>query len=107
MIHDFESLETPETLDADLCIIGSGAAGITLAREFLGSGLRVAVLAGGARSQTRPDQDLYNSEIVGLPHPGTHEGRARTFGGTTTLWGGQALPLDAIDFEPRDRKSVV
>lgn len=101
MIHDFGSRETPETLEADLCVIGSGAAGITIAREFLGSGLRVAVLAGGGRSQTRPDQDLYNSEIVGLPHPGTHEGRARTFGGTTTLWGGQALPLDEIDFERR------
>ena len=101
MIHDFDNWEAPGPLDADLCIIGSGAAGITIAREFLGSGLRVALLAGGARSQTRPDQDLYNSEIVGLPHPGTHEGRARTFGGTTTLWGGQALPLDLIDFEPR------
>ena len=101
MILDFGSTETPDTLDADLCVIGSGAAGITIAREFLESGLKVAVLAGGAREQTQPDQDLYHSEIVGLPHAGTHEGRARTFGGTTTLWGGQALPLDTIDFEPR------
>ncbi|MDQ2798711.1 MAG: GMC family oxidoreductase [Armatimonadota bacterium] len=101
MIQDFDSAQISDTLDADLCIIGSGAAGITIAKEFLDSGLKVIVLAGGSRTQTREDQALYNSRIVGLPHPGTHEGRARTFGGTTTLWGGQALPLDTIDFEPR------
>ena len=101
MICDYDSPQVPENLEADLCVIGSGAAGITIAREFLQSGLRVAVLAGGSREQTRQDQTLYDSQIVGLPHPGTHEGRARTFGGTTTLWGGQALPLDRIDFETR------
>ena len=101
MITDYDDPQTPQTVQADVCIIGSGAAGITLAREFLGSGIRVAVLAGGSRRQEQADQELYASSVVGLPHKGTHEGRARVFGGTTTLWGGQALPLDAIDFEPR------
>ena len=47
-------------------------------------------------------QDLYRSRVVGLKHKGIHDGRARVHGGTTTLWAGQALPLDPIDFEPRD-----
>jgi choline dehydrogenase-like flavoprotein len=39
--------------------------------------------------------------VVGLPHTGVREGRARVFGGTTTLWGGQALRLDAFDLQKR------
>jgi len=39
--------------------------------------------------------------VVGLPHTGVHEGRARVFGGTTTLWGGQALRLDAFDLQKK------
>ena len=44
---------------------------------------------------------MYDSEIVGLPHDSIEQGRARIFGGTTTLWGGQALRFDDIDFEKR------
>jgi thioredoxin reductase len=38
----------PETkLDFDLCIVGAGAAGITIAREFLNTNLRACVLESG------------------------------------------------------------
>ena len=101
MIQSFDEIQTPDTLSTDLCIIGSGAAGITIANEFLKSGIDVIVLAGGNRRLKDADQDLYRSTIVGLPHEGTHSGRVRMFGGTTTVWGGQALPLNDIDFERR------
>ena len=101
MITDFHTAPTAEIIQADICVIGSGAAGITIAGEFLGSGVKVAVLAGGSRRQQQADQALYTSRVAGLPHKGTHEGRFRVFGGTTTAWGGQALPLDESDFQPR------
>jgi hypothetical protein len=47
-------------------------------------------------------KDPYRSKVVGLPHTGVHTGRVRVFGGTTTLWAGQALALSPIDFEARD-----
>jgi choline dehydrogenase-like flavoprotein len=102
MIADMNQLDLQSHRSADVCIIGAGAAGIAMAREFLGTSHSVIVLeAGGSRFE--PDsQEPYKSEVVGLAHSGIHHGRARVFGGTTTLWAGQALPLFDTDFVERD-----
>lgn len=102
MIVDFYSADAPTEIDADLCIVGAGAAGIALALEFVGAGERVVVLESGGESFEPETQRLYDSELCGLPCVSVHEGRARRFGGTTTMWAGQALALDEIDFEARD-----
>ena len=40
MIEDLAGLETGKVLDVDdLCVIGAGAAGVTIAKQLLGSGL--------------------------------------------------------------------
>jgi choline dehydrogenase-like flavoprotein len=97
MIRDFAEFDDGAVVAADICIVGGGAAGITLAREFIGTHFSVLMLEGGGLEAEAESQSLYDSEVVGLPHTGVHEGRARVFGGTTTLWGGQALRLDAFD----------
>jgi choline dehydrogenase-like flavoprotein len=102
MLADFKDGSLPLVFRPDICIVGSGAAGITLAVELDRSGLDVLILAGGSRQYDDASQALYKSDVVGLNHNGIHNGRARIHGGTTTLWGGQALPLNAIDFEQRD-----
>jgi choline dehydrogenase-like flavoprotein len=102
MILDFDSADTPPEIEADLCLAGAGAAGIALALEFVGAGQRVVVLESGGECFEPATQRLYDSELHGLPCASVHEGRARRFGGTTTMWAGQALPLDEIDFEARD-----
>ena len=101
MILDLNSLEDASKLSADICIIGAGAAGITLAREFVGSSCRVLLLEGGGLDAEPESQSLYESEVIGVPHCGIHTGRARVFGGTTTLWAGQALRFDANEFRQR------
>src|SRR5882724_1713618 len=101
MIKDFLEFNDQTTVNSDLCIVGAGAAGITIAREFLGTARTVVVLESGGLSSDRETHKLYDSEIVGLPHTGIHEGRARVFGGTTTLWGGQALRLSDFDLVKR------
>src|SRR5216684_6405838 len=101
MIGDFAEFDDGAAVAADICIVGGGAAGITLAREFIGTRFTVLMLEGGGLEAEAETQKLYDSEVVGLPHTGIHEGRARIFGGTTTLWGGQALRLDEFDFTER------
>lgn len=102
MLIDFREHPHGQEIRADVCILGSGAAGITLARELDGSGLDVVILAGGAARHDPACEALYRSDVVGLKHEGVHNGRARVHGGTTTLWAGQALTFDPIDFERRD-----
>jgi choline dehydrogenase-like flavoprotein/diketogulonate reductase-like aldo/keto reductase len=101
MLHDFDSPASPVPAHADVCIIGAGAAGILLATELAKARRRVILLEGGGRQQEQRSQDIYRSEITGLPYAGIHNGRFRTYGGTTTQWGGQILELDDFDFEPR------
>src|SRR5271169_3488151 len=101
MIVDFQDFSDGYSFDSDLCVIGCGAAGITIAREFLGTKFKVVILESGGEKWEDVTQDLYASEVTGLPHKGIHAGRARIFGGTTTLWAGQTLPLDAVDFRKR------
>lgn len=102
MLQDFNDITSGEALTADICIIGSGAAGISIAREFINSSTSVLVLEGGSNVFKSQHQEPYKSQVVGLPHEGIHSGRIRTLGGTTTKWAGQSLPLFDIDFQHRD-----
>ena len=101
MIQDFHEFQDGAVVSADVCIVGAGAAGITIAREFIGTHHSVVLLESGGIAAEAETQRLYDSEIVGLPHDSIEQGRARIFGGTTTLWGGQALRFDDIDFKKR------
>ena len=102
MIQFLDQLPDSTThIEADICIVGAGATGLALASEFLNSKLRVVVVEAGGRNPDPKTQSLYNANVTGNPHQGVHNGRARVYGGTTTLWGGQALPLNTSVFEPR------
>ncbi|MBP0492626.1 GMC oxidoreductase [Pararoseomonas indoligenes] len=102
MILDIESLEDGATLEADLCILGGGAAGITLALQFLRGPGRVILVESGRRAPHPESQALYEGEVADPAlHPPVHAYRARRFGGSTTLWGGRCVPLDPIDFTTR------
>ncbi len=101
MISDLASDALPEALNTDVCIIGAGPAGITLALTLARHNVDVVLLESGGETVEPEIQELYHSEVVGRPHIGIHEGRTRAFGGTSTRWGGQILPLFPIDFEDR------
>ncbi len=101
MIVDFDSLEPNRPFECDICIVGSGACGTSIGLEFLQSPHKVIILESGGVKEDSSTADLHRSFWSGLPLPGAHKGRARVHGGTTTLWGGQALELFPIDFEKR------
>ena len=101
MICDIEQLEA-DRLNADVCIVGAGAAGLTIATELDGCSLQVVVLEAGRAHVDASVQELNESEVVGLPHGGVHGYRPRALGGSTIAWAGQVLPLFDIDFEQRE-----
>jgi choline dehydrogenase-like flavoprotein len=49
-------------------------------------------LEGGGLDPEQSSQDLYNVTMAGAFHHGATEGRFRTYGGSSTRWGGQMLP---------------
>jgi choline dehydrogenase-like flavoprotein len=102
MIVDLNEANGLGSLSVDLCIVGSGAAGLAVASEMANSPLTVAVAESGGLDFEPPTQSLYDVDISGLPHPGSTQGRFRVCGGSTTMWGGQALPLMSHDFESRE-----
>jgi choline dehydrogenase-like flavoprotein len=100
-----ESNELPNeaALRCELCIVGAGAAGITIARKLIDRGLDVLLLEAGGLAPESATQDLYAGSVVDERlHSPPIRYRQRMFGGTTTIWGGRCVPFDEIDFEHRD-----
>lgn len=98
----------------DICIIGTGAAGITMALEFYKSKKkRVVVLESGIANQwVGKDDKRWNDPLVEPLDEGTINGfiqsvrpsfltdsRTRCYGGSTNCWGGWIRPLDSYDFQ--------
>jgi choline dehydrogenase-like flavoprotein len=101
MFIDFREASAPAHFEYDLCIIGAGAAGITMARALTDSGIRVCVLESGGFEQEEATQNLYAGETAGLTNADPLTCRLRTFGGTTMHWGGWCAPLQEHDFAVR------
>ncbi len=99
MIEDLDALTDGTVLEADLCVVGAGAAGLLVARALADAGLEVLLLESGGGPGEERTQDLSEGEAERFR--GLRAGRRRAFGGTTSLWGGQCIRLDRMDFEDR------
>ncbi len=102
MHTDTRTLPAGSVLEGDLCIVGAGAAGISMALDWIGSGRTVLLLEGGGFEFEPAMQDLYRGETVGLPYYPLDAARLHYFGGTTGHWAGFCSTYDPIDFEKRD-----
>jgi choline dehydrogenase-like flavoprotein len=101
MFIDARTLSQDTVLDSDICIIGGGAAGITLARELAGTSLEVCLLESGGLEFDSATQDLYAGESTNPHFFPLDVTRLRYLGGTTNHWNGWARPFEPIDFERR------
>jgi choline dehydrogenase-like flavoprotein len=107
VLSDARELASDQQIDADVCIVGAGPAGISVARELIGNGASVWLLESGGRDVERRAQRLNVGQSVGYPIHLPHQSRVRAFGGTSRHWfspgdeSWAARPLDPIDFEVR------
>jgi choline dehydrogenase-like flavoprotein len=82
----------------DVCVIGSGPAGITLALKLAASGMGVVLLEAGPAEWSDSSQELYRGEVFGRLRFPMDATRLRYFGGTSNHWGGYCRHLESIDF---------
>ena len=105
VLIDTRKVDATEAVRCDLCLIGAGAAGITIARKLRSSGLEVCLLEAGGFELDLEAQDLYAGPAEGtVLRPESRyltRSRLRYFGGSTNHWTGFCRPLDDIDFTVR------
>ena len=109
MISDARELDEQAVLHADLCIVGTGPAAMSVALSFEGSSLSVLMLEAGGTDREPNDDDA-------RPADGMQFGNVpalsnlRSLGGNANLWNVQThessrsvrlLPLSEADFEHR------
>jgi choline dehydrogenase-like flavoprotein len=99
---DANHLPDATPIDADICIVGSGAAGITVASELDGSSETVCLMESGDYGPDEDTQALYDLTVVGHAVRENFMSRARYFGGTCNVWAGRSMRLTPLDFERRD-----
>jgi len=100
-IIDASELSDVTTLDTDICIVGAGAAGITLATELASTGREICLVESGSHAPDAAVQALHDLESDGYALRQNYMSRARYFGGTCNLWAGRSMVLGELDFEKR------
>jgi choline dehydrogenase-like flavoprotein len=121
MIRNGRDIASGTVISTQVCVIGSGPAGVTAAWHLMKAGLKVTLIegsrdVGGRMRASWPDKVLlYNGVADGLfatneanflilpyaEHTSPAWERERIFGGTSAHWGGQSRPLDPITFQKR------
>lgn len=100
-LRSADRLSPGETLSTDICIVGAGAAGISMALHLERSRFRVLLLESGDVGGDEAADALNEIELTGHPFNVNAAVRRRGLGGSTLATYGRSVLLDAIDFEHR------
>jgi choline dehydrogenase-like flavoprotein len=100
MFVDARTLPAGENIEADVCIVGGGPAGLAVATTLSGLGRRIVLAESGGFAPDPATQALNEGMVVGLNYR-ISESRPRYFGGAANDWAGNCRPLDPHDFPAR------
>jgi choline dehydrogenase-like flavoprotein len=102
VIVDYQDGLSCADIEADLCVIGAGPAGIAIARTFVGTSVNVCLIEGGGLVGEPASQALCEGSSIGTLPFDPSTSRMRAFGGSCNLWGGGCIPLAELDLSARD-----
>ncbi|MCE0535914.1 GMC family oxidoreductase [Kineosporia rhizophila] len=110
--------DEPEPIEAEVCIVGAGPAGLSVASGLAAAGLRVVILEGGGENEWPQLPDVLAEGEDAYPQSSVTQTRGSGVGGTAGQWsyrmsnadadpeagerGCRYAPLDPVDFEQRD-----
>jgi choline dehydrogenase-like flavoprotein len=86
----------------DICVIGSGPAGLAVISTLLDTDYRVLLLESGEQTVSNEHQILNIGQNSGSRYLNLEASRVRTFGGAGKIWAGVCRP-----FEPREFSKII
>lgn len=99
MLYDADTVDESNIPIYDVCIIGSGPAGLTLANELVPKGLKLCVLESGITRKSAVADSLRALDSEGIRIK-VHS-RERILGGSSTTWSGLSSYLGEEDLAAR------
>ncbi len=99
---DARNLPNNSVIEGDVCIVGAGVAGISIALDWVNTKHKVILLESGGFEYDDKVQDLYKGKTSGQKYYPMRSNRLSYFGGTGNHWAGMCSPFDEIDFVKRD-----
>ena len=101
IIDDLNFFENNSHIQADVCIVGAGPSGLSIAREFAGTRAKVVVLESGGLQEEPGTQTLCDIEATHPRRLNQDTLRMRILGGSSHIWTGRCAPFQQLDFEQR------
>lgn len=107
---DGRSVTGGTVFEADVCVIGGGPVGLSIAGELAARGLSVCLVESGGFEYDAAEHDLCHGELAGNKLVDPHVTRTRQYGGLSNNWnilfdrprvGVRYVPMDPIDFQAR------
>ncbi len=89
-------------MEADVCIIGAGAAGIYLTSQLVKRGRSVVLVEAGPNRGVEGTAIGFDVIFSNAPYSGATSGRFFGIGGSTTRWGGVLVPHTEYDLRAED-----
>lgn len=102
MFIDYLDGSASADLDTDICIVGGGPAGLSIAYALADTDVEVCLLESGTWTGNDATQDLCAGDSIGDLALDPATARLRAFGGGFRVWGSGCAPLTPLDFEVRD-----